>query len=146
MALPTEIHSQMADAWNKRDFNRLRSMVHPDYTFTGGDGREIGGGPEVAVGIGQMYATAFPDGTLTVKHVYAQGDTVIAEMEGRGTHRGNFMGIPGTGKPVTVTICNVIELRDGKIYHEREYMDALSVLTQIGATTVPGQAARTTGR
>jgi steroid delta-isomerase-like uncharacterized protein len=145
MSLPTEIHSQMADAWNRRDFNRVRSMVHPDYTFTGGDGKEIGGGPDVAVGMGQMYATAFPDGELTVKRVYAQGDTAIAEMVGRGTHRGNFMGIPGTGRRVEITICNVVELRDGKIYREREYMDALSMLTQIGVTTMPGQAVRTTG-
>jgi ketosteroid isomerase-like protein len=121
-------------------------MCHADYTFMGGDGKEIGGGPEVAVGVSQMYASAFPDGVMTVKRVYSQGDTAIAELEGRGTHRGDFMGIPGTGRPVTVTICNVIELRAGKIYREREYLDSLAILTQIGATSVPGQAVRTTGR
>lgn len=144
--LATEIHAQIADAFNRRDYNRLRSMCHQDYTFMGGDGKEIGGGPEVAVGVSQMYASAFPDATMTVKRVYAQGDTAIAELEGRGTHRGDFMGVPGTGRPVSVSFCNVLELRDGKIYREREYIDSLAILTQIGATTVPGQATRTTGR
>ena len=44
--------------------------------------------------------------------------------------------IPPSGRPVEVVICNVMELRDGKIHREREYVDLMSILTQIGAAPV----------
>lgn len=137
-----EMHKEMADAWNRRDMNRLKSLMHPGYTYTGGDGKELTG-PEAGLGIAQMFATAFPDGRLEVRRTYALGDTAIAEMVGRGTHRGEMMGVAPTGRQVEIMICNVVELRDGKIYREREYMDMLSLMTQIGAIGAPGAATRT---
>ncbi len=140
MASATTIHKEMAETWNRRDFGRFRDLIHAGYTYTGGDGKEIAGGPEVAVGIAQMYAAAFPDAVLEVRRVYTQGDTAIAEMVAKGTHRGELMGIAPTGKPVEITICNVAEIRDGKLYREREYMDMLTMMTQLGVVSLPGRA------
>jgi steroid delta-isomerase-like uncharacterized protein len=140
MATPAEIHREMANAWNKRDFERLESLMHPGYTFTGGDGKEMSG-PSAGIAVARMFANAFPDGTLTVQKVYAQGNTAIAEMIGRGTHGGDLMGVAATGRHVEIIICNVMELRDGKVYREREYMDMLAMMTQLGVMRAPGQAA-----
>jgi ketosteroid isomerase-like protein len=41
--------------------------------------------------------------------------------------------VPPTGRSLAVLACDVIEIRDGKIYREREYMDTLSILQQLGA-------------
>jgi steroid delta-isomerase-like uncharacterized protein len=130
----------MADAWNRRDWDRLRSYYHTGYTYAGGDGKEIEGGPDAGLGVAQMYASVFPDGKLTVKRVYSQGDVAIAEMVARGTHGGSLMGIAPSGREVVILICNVIELRDGRIYREREYMDMLSMMQQIGVTSLPRTA------
>jgi len=130
----------MASLWNQRDFAGLRNLLDPEYSYTGGDGKEVTGGPDVGVGVAQMFANAFPDGTLEVKRVYTQGDTAIAEMVGRGTHKGELMGIAPTGKSIEITICNVMELRNGKIRREREYMDMLSVMSQMGVVKAPGAA------
>jgi steroid delta-isomerase-like uncharacterized protein len=135
----------MADAWNKRDFAKIRNMVHPEYTYTGGDGKEIAGGPDVALSIGQMYASAFPDGVLEVRRVYTHGDTAIAEMTARGTHTGDLNGIAPTGKRVEIVICNIAEMRDGKIYREREYIDMLAMMTQLGVLSMPGKASGAKG-
>ena len=132
MSTVASIHNDIATLWNRRDFDALRKLYHPNYTYTGGDGKEMAGGPDVGVQVAQMYATAFPDATLEVKSVYTQGSTAVGEMVGRGTHNGSLMGIAPTGKPVEVPICNVIEMRNGKIYREREYLDMASILTQIG--------------
>ena len=140
MSTPATIHTEIAAAWNKRDYNAMRSLVHRDYSYTGGDGKEIAGGPDVALGVAQMFASAFTDGVLTVKRVYVQGDTAIAEMVGTGTHNGEFMGIAPTGRQVAITICNVIEMRDGKAYREREYMDMLAMMSQIGVLSLPARA------
>lgn len=142
MAQPFNIHSETAKAWNKRDYEQLRRLYHPDYVYTGSDGKEWGGGPEAGLAIARMFATAFPDGTLEVKRVLTEGDTAIAEMVGRGTHEGEFMGVPPTHRRVEVPICNVIEVRDGKAYREREYMDMLAIMTQLGVS-LEGQKTRT---
>lgn len=143
MPTAVEIHKAIVEAWNHRDFDKLKTLNHAEYTYTGGDGKEIAGGPDTAVAIARMYATAFPDGVLEIKHVFAQGNTAIAEMIGRGTHRGNFMGIAPTGRKVEINICNVMEIRDGKAYREHEYMDMLTIMNQLGVTTLPGQATKT---
>jgi len=143
MATQVNVHHQMAEAWNRRDFDAYRKLIHPEYSYTGPDGKEITGGPDVAVGVAQLYAKAFPDATLEVRRAYEHGDVSVAEMFAKGTHGGDLMGVPATGKPVEITICNVVELREGKIYREREYMDMFSMLLQIGAISPPGQTAHT---
>jgi steroid delta-isomerase-like uncharacterized protein len=137
MPSASDMHNQFVQAWNSRDFNKIGTLLHPEYTYTGGDGTEIAGGPETGVAIARMYANAFPDGVLELKRVYTQGDTAIAEMVARGAQRGEFMGIEPTGRRIEVHICNVVEIRDGKVFREREYMDMLAVLKQLGVEPVP---------
>jgi ketosteroid isomerase-like protein len=141
MSTPATIHREIAKLWTDRDFEGLRDLLHPEYSYTGGDGKEMTGGPDVGLAIARMFADAFPDGKLEIRNVYTDGAVAIAEMIGRGTHGGEFMGISPTGKPVEITICNVMEVRDGKAYREREYMDMLTLMAQLGVTKAPGKAA-----
>ena len=131
-----DIAKDYFEAWNKRDFDRMRGLMHPDYTYTGGDGREQRG-PEAGLAVSQMFANAFPDGRIDIVNLKEAGDTVLIEFVGRGTHGGDLMGIAPTGRPVNIPVCNVLEVRDGKIYREREYIDMANILVQIGVTRVP---------
>ena len=133
MATPETIHKTMIDAWNRRDFEMMRDLLHAQYTYTGGDGKELTGGPDAGVAVAKAYAAALPDGRAEVHSTYVQGNTAICEFRVRGTHQGELMGVSATDKPVDVTVCNIIELRDGKVYREREYVDGAAILTQIGA-------------
>jgi steroid delta-isomerase-like uncharacterized protein len=119
-------------AWNARDFAKMRSLLHPEYTYTGPDG-QVAAGPDAGMAIAQMYAAAFPDGQLEIERVHVAGNASIAELVARGTHGGDLMGIAATGKKVEIRICNVMEVRDGQVYREPEYMDLLTMMTQIGA-------------
>jgi steroid delta-isomerase-like uncharacterized protein len=141
MSTASNIHREFAECWNRRDFDTVRTLLHREYTFTGGDGRELAGGPDVGIRLGRMWAEAFPDAKLEIRRVHTSGTTAIAEMVARGTHNGELMGIPATGRPIDLVICNVMELRDGKIYREREYLDMLTLMTQIGAISAPGKGA-----
>lgn len=98
-----------------------------------GDGQVHTGGPSVGVGIAQMYAAAFPDAKLQVLSVLASGDSAAAEYRATGTHLGDLFGIPPSGKSIDLQIANIIEMRDGLIYREREYIDMNTMFTQIGA-------------
>ena len=133
---PAEIARASTDAWNRRDFDKMRSLMHPDYSYTGGDGQPQKG-QDAGIAINRMFATAFPDGRIDVVRVHETGDTAIVEFVGRGTHKGDLMGIAPTGKTVAIPVCDVLEIRDGKIYSEREYMDMMTIMVQLGVATAP---------
>jgi hypothetical protein len=65
-------------------------------------------------------------------NIKESGDTVVVEFIGRGTHKGDLMGIAPTGRSMNIPVCDVMELRDGKIYREREYMDMATLMVQLG--------------
>ena len=134
------IAREYLDSWNRRDWARWRELFHPQYTYTGGDG-QVQKGPEAGLAIGQMFATAYPDGRIDIQRIHTAGDNVaIAEFIGRGTHQGDLMGIAPTGRQITIPVCNVIEVRDGKVYAEREYFDMLHMMQQLGVAPVPATA------
>src|SRR5689334_8100270 len=59
-------------------------------------------GPEGFKQLAGMFGAAFPDVRISIEDVFSDGDRVGSRGEITGTHRGEFMGIPPTGKPVTV--------------------------------------------
>jgi steroid delta-isomerase-like uncharacterized protein len=128
---PRDTAQDYTEAWNSRDFDRMRDLMHPDYSYTGGDGQEQKG-PEAGLAVSRMFASAFPDGRISIVSMKEAGDTVFVEFIGRGTHGGELMGIAPTGKSITIPVCNVLEVRDGKIYREREYMDMATIMVQLG--------------
>jgi steroid delta-isomerase-like uncharacterized protein len=140
MANVSDIHRQVVDAWNRRDWNEYRNLLHSDYTYTGPDGQEHQG-PDAGLKVAQMYATAFPDGKLEVKDLIDSGTRAAVELVARGTHKGDLRGIAPTNKSVELRMANIVELREGKIYREREYFDMLSMMVQLGAVKLPGKTA-----
>ncbi|MGH2411791.1 MAG: ester cyclase [Chloroflexota bacterium] len=76
---------------------------------------------------------AFPDWYSTPEELIAEGDRVAERWTGRGTQRGDFQGIPPTGKQVTVPGVVFYRIRDGKIVEFRGSFDMLSMLQQLGA-------------
>lgn len=122
------------DAVTRRDFAAIRQLLHPQYSYTGGNGRRQEGA-EAAVAMAQTYTAAFPDLHFDIQAGHDVGDSVaVTEFIIHATHQGELMGIAPTGRSVTIPVCNVIEVRDGKIYAEREYFDFAHVLQQLGAS------------
>ena len=139
MSDAASIAREYSEAWNRRDWAKWRELLHPQYTYTGGDG-QVQKGPEAGLAIGQMFGSAFPDGKSDIQKITASGDIAIVEFIGRGTHTGDLMGIAPTGRQVTIPVCDILEIRDGKIIAEREYMDMLTMMQQLGVAPVPATA------
>ena len=76
-------------------------------------------------------------GALTGKHIiwrtHSDGDFAIVEAQWKGTHTGEFNGIPATGKPVQFTFIDVMEIKDGKISNEHMELNPMAIMAQIGA-------------
>lgn len=96
-------------------------------------------GPEGMKQYVNMYRNAFPDTRFTVEDQIAEGDEVVTRWTFRGTHQGELMGIPPTGKRVTITGIAINRLSGGKIEEQWNNFDQLGVLQQLGAVPAPGQ-------
>jgi steroid delta-isomerase-like uncharacterized protein len=86
--------------------------------------------------------TAFPDGRVTIEDMIAEGDKVVTRYTSSGTQKGDFMGIPATGKEVTLTSICISRIAEGKIAEEWEEFDALGFMQKLGAIPPIGEAGK----
>ena len=77
------------------------------------------------------FRTAFPDIRINIVDSVASGDKVVSRMEGSGTHQGEFLDVPSTGKSVAIYAIDIVRFADGKIVDQWGVMDMLSILQQI---------------
>jgi steroid delta-isomerase-like uncharacterized protein len=81
-----------------------------------------------------MYRAAFPDLRMEPEDVLVSGDKVVARTRGTGTHQGEFMGMPATGKSFDVQLIDIIRFGDDGLAHEHwGVFDALAMMQQLGA-------------
>ena len=85
-----------------------------------------------------MYITAFPDLHFTIEDMIAEGDTVVVRYTTRGTHQGNLMGIPPTGKQVSGTGMFIDRIVNGKGVEQWFNTDDLGLLQQLGVVPTMG--------
>jgi len=86
----------------------------------------------------QTLATAFPDLHHEIHAVVADGDEVAVHSTLRGTHQGEFMGTPATGKEVAADSIDIVRFADGLMVEHWGQFDAPALLMQIGAMPAPG--------
>ena len=84
-----------------------------------------------------MFRQAFPDGRMTIEDMIAEADRVATRKTFRGTHQGELMGVPPTGKAVAVGLMDITRLVDGKVVESWHVGDDLGLLQQIGALPPP---------
>ena len=93
-----------------------------------------------AKGVKQLiagYRAALPDFHLTIEDLIAEGDRVVNRWSMTGTHKGELMGIPPTGKKVTSTGISIVRIADGKIAEIWGASDQLGLMQQLGAIPSP---------
>jgi len=88
--------------------------------------------------LGQSVAKAFPDVHVTIEDLVAEGGVVVERNTVTGTHKGEFNGIPATGRKVGWTEIDLYKLQKGKIIELWPEIDFLGLLTQLGAIPGPG--------
>jgi steroid delta-isomerase-like uncharacterized protein len=97
-------------------------------------------GPE---GVRNVFATlhqAFPDLHISIEDLIGEGDKVVTRERITGTHRGNYMGLPATGKQVAYDEIMIARFADGRIVEYWGVVDVLSLMKQLGASPAgPGR-------
>jgi steroid delta-isomerase-like uncharacterized protein len=97
---------------------------------------ERGVGPESVKAHVRKMRTRFPDLTVTVDQMVAEGDWVVAKLTSRGTHLGPFAGLAPTGRAVTWTGVGMRRIEEGRIVEQWTKYDMVSLLRQLGALRV----------
>ncbi|MBX3082421.1 MAG: ester cyclase [Anaerolineae bacterium] len=82
--------------------------------------------------LASMFFTGFPDIRVTIEDMVAEGDKVVAYWSATGTHQGDLMGIPPTGKYVTISGMAIDRLQGGKSVEHWEIIDQLGLMQQLG--------------
>jgi steroid delta-isomerase-like uncharacterized protein len=94
-------------------------------------------GIEAVKKVAAMAHTAWPDIRYTIDDLIAEGDKVVMRWTVRGTHKGELLGIPATGKQFEATGTTTNRLAGGKIVESWVSWDALGMLKQLGAVSLP---------
>ena len=102
-------------------------------------------GPEGFRNFMMGFKSAFPDITINrVINQIATDEAVVSEFTARGTHTGPLMTpageVPPTGRTVDFTVCEVWQIRDGKVASLHNYQDAASLMRQLGLLPQPAAA------
>lgn len=127
--------SFIQDLFSRGDLGAVDRYLSPDFENhdppfpgapTGRDGMR-----QAAV----MFRTAMPDWHSELHQLVAENDLVVERFTASGTHRGELMGMPGTGHTITLLGVNIFRIRDGKIVERWGRLDELGLLRQLG--TVP---------
>jgi steroid delta-isomerase-like uncharacterized protein len=123
-------------AWNDRDWATEEACRAPDYVA------HMSGVPVPldAAGWGAFmgaFTAAFPDAQISVADSFGERDMVATRWTITGTHRGDFQGVPPTGRPVTMAGVDISRFVDGKVAEHWAQFDVMGVMQQIGAIPAP---------
>jgi predicted ester cyclase len=127
-------HRAMEEYWRTGDDAPLAAMFDPACKFS------VPGMPETLEGMLQAmpaFRQAFSDIDIRIGETVSEGDKIAYQLSFTATHSGDFMGIPASGKRVTMSETHIERIRDGKIVLHSGTTDMLGLMQQLGAFPAP---------
>lgn len=121
----------LEDAIGGGDRAALGDVLAEEFRWHGAGAEDVEGAQAFA-DLLAPFAAAFPDMTVTVHELVAEGDRVVARFTTAGTHRGEVMGVPATGRRVAWDGTNVYRIAGGRVAEEWSCEDNLTLLRTIG--------------
>ena len=82
------------------------------------------------------FLTGFSDSDFTILEVVGQGNRLVKHWNFKGTHTGNFFGIPASGNKLNLSGTTMVTMKDGKIAKEQDFFDMMSMVNQLTAGDV----------
>ena len=119
------------DLWNRWIVDLATELIAPEVSFRGSLGVSVCG-REGFLHYMAMVRDAFPDFHNTVEQLIAEGDTVVARLTYRGTHRGDLFGISPTGREVSYSGTAIFRIADGRITEGWVLGDTAHLARQLG--------------
>jgi steroid delta-isomerase-like uncharacterized protein len=125
------------EAENRHDVDATIATFHsPAYRVNG----EPVDGKEAVRELLQGLMDGFPDFHVELGKLHHADDGVFGEARITGTHKGEFNGVPPTGKPIDIPMAGMFEFDEDRLLCEAVYWDVATLLTQIGVLPAPTPA------
>ena len=119
------------ECFNRKDPSAIDRLIAPDILDHNlPPGQEPGA--ESMKQLMGMFFGAFPDLSVTIDQLVAEGDLVVGRMTTAGTHQGDFMGIAATGKSVKFTEMHMVRIVGGKAVEHWGNSDEMTMMQQLG--------------
>ena len=123
--------------WNRRALDRIPEFYAPSYVADYRPYAPLREGHAAIRGMVERAWAAFPDYHEELHELIAEGPLVVARFTISGTQSGQWGVLPATGKRVEFEEIVILELRDGKVVHQRGVADNLTALRQLGVLPAP---------
>jgi steroid delta-isomerase-like uncharacterized protein len=125
------------EVWEKRNLDLIDDLVAEEFIGYDPSLPEPIRGPDGVRKIAEMMLSAFPDAQVDLEEVVAEGDLIAVRIRCTGTHEGEYMGIDPTGEDVQFQLMAFQRIEDGKVVEERQMVDHLGLLAQLGVVDPP---------
>ena len=127
----------MVEAWNSGDFEKFYSYIAEDYVFESvATGMSAKGKAEFRA-LMDSALHAFPDLKFEDKGTFASENKAASEYIMSATQKGEFMGMPPTGKSFVMRCCSILEFEGGLFTRETAYSDDATMMRQLGLIPSP---------
>jgi steroid delta-isomerase-like uncharacterized protein len=120
---------RILDAFNSRSPDQLDALLTDDVVLLRA-GEKAHGRDEFKAVLARVLR-AFPDMQYRIEDALVAGDKIIMRWQARGTHRGEYLGVPATGRTIEYNGITIYEMRDGKIARAYVAADLLSLLRMM---------------
>jgi steroid delta-isomerase-like uncharacterized protein len=125
------------ELFNKRNLEAVDEFIAPGYVLrTAAEGTPSG--RDAVRDAIAAYLQGFSDLRITIDELIAVGDKVVGRFTFTGTHDGDLLGIPPSGRPISVRQFAIYRIDSGQIVEEWEVSDQLGLMQQIGAIPLDG--------
>jgi len=122
------------EIWNKGRLNAIEDLFAEDGVMHGlGEAGGDVAGPAAFRPFVERLRGAFPDIEVKVEQVIDDGEMIASRWVATMTHQGDHLGVPASGKRVSVTGMSMARLRDGKMVEGWNNWDMLSLMQQVDA-------------
>ncbi len=139
------VRSLTEQGFNDGDLSGIDEHFSDDYQVHAPGVPPLPPGPHAFKRAVTLFRTAMPDIHVTVEDLAGEGDRVFGRFTTRGTHTGPLMGIPATGKPVTIYEWVCHRFSGGKVVESWIGDNVPRILLSIGAVVPQGAAAAVVG-
>lgn len=126
---------------NGKKLEVIDELIAPNYVLHAVDNKDITGPEEVKQYFSSIHK-AFPDFHMKLEDAVAEGDEVCSRFSAHCTHKGEYMGIPPTGKEIDFRMINIARFKDGKQVEVWQSYDTLNTMQQMGVAPPMAQAVR----
>ena len=131
-------NKEIAKAWfasiDSNDFNGIKKLMDSKHTFHN-PMTPSPVGTDQHLGMMQMMTSSFK-GKHHLELLISENEYVGVKGTWKGTHTGEFNGIPATNKPVEFSFTDIFHIVNGKVADEYFEMNPMAIMAQIGAAPV----------